>query len=285
MSTTPATYRAPTPYDSPSTQIGPAGSPVRRGPRDDVPALTFTALVRVEFVKMFNTRSGFWLMASIAILSVLASGAVILFGGENAITYANFSAAVGMPIAILLPMLAILSVTSEWSQRTGLTTFTLVPHRGRVITGKALVTVSIGIVGILVAMGVGALGNLLGAAVHDIDPVWEFGFTDLLMVMLANVLGMLMGFTLGVVLRNSPAAIVGYFVYSLILPNVFGALAFYQESFADVWPWVDQFYNVTSLFERVPSDQEWVQLAVTTVIWMGVPLLVGLRFLFRSEIK
>lgn len=285
MSTAPTTHPATSAYDSSSTQAGLAGSSVPRGPRDDVPALPFTAVARVEFVKMFNTRSGFWLMASIAILSVLASGAVILFGGENAITYANFSAAVGMPIAILLPMLAILSVTSEWSQRTGLTTFTLVPHRGRVIMGKALVTVSIGVVGILVAMGVGALGNLLGAAVHGIDPVWEFGFTDLLMVLLANVLGMLMGFTLGVVLRNSPAAIVGYFVYSLILPNVFGALAFYQEAFADAWPWVDQFYNVTSLFERVPSGQEWLQLAVTTGIWLVVPLLVGLRFLFRSEIK
>lgn len=253
--------------------------------RNPAPAIGFVPLARVELVKMFNTRSGFWLVASIAILSVLASGGVIVFGNEAAITYASFSTAIGVPIAIILPMLAILSVTSEWTQRTGLTTFTLVPHRGRVILAKALVTVAIGVVGILVAMGVGALGNLLGAAVHGIDPVWQFGVADLLMVMLGNAMGMLMGFTLGVVLRNSPAAIVGYFVYSLVLPNVFGALAFYRESFHDVWPWVDLFYNVTSLFEQAPSGEGWAQLGVTTLVWMVAPLVLGLRFLLRSEIK
>ena len=41
-------------------------------------------------------------------------------------------------MTIILPMIAILSVTSEWSQRSGLTTFTLVPHRGRVILAKAI---------------------------------------------------------------------------------------------------------------------------------------------------
>ena len=33
---------------------------------------------------MFDTRSGFWLMASIGILSVLATGAVIIFAPDDA---------------------------------------------------------------------------------------------------------------------------------------------------------------------------------------------------------
>lgn len=272
-----------TTHDLSTTVAAPTREPARR--RADLAPIRLPGLLRVELVKMFNTRSGFWLLAGIAILSVLASAGVIVFGNESAITYESFSTAVGMPIAIILPILAILSVTSEWSQRTGLTTFTLVPHRGRVIVAKAVVTVAVGVVAILVAMGVGALGNLLGSAVHGIDPVWGFGAVDLAMVVLANVLGMLMGFTLGVVLRNSPAAIVGYFVYSLILPNVFGALAFYQESFHDVWPWVDLFYNVTYLYERVPGAEAWAQLGVTALLWMVAPLVVGLRFLMRSEIK
>ena len=36
-------------------------------------------IMGVELRKMFNTRSGFWMMASIVILSVIATGAVILF--------------------------------------------------------------------------------------------------------------------------------------------------------------------------------------------------------------
>ena len=38
--------------------------------------------------------------------------------------------AIEVPLTVFLPIIAVLSVTAEWSQRTGLTTFTLVPHAG-----------------------------------------------------------------------------------------------------------------------------------------------------------
>ena len=37
----------------------------------------------VELRKMFDTRSGFWLMASIVITAVLATGAVIIFAPDE----------------------------------------------------------------------------------------------------------------------------------------------------------------------------------------------------------
>ncbi len=37
--------------------------------------------------------------------------------------------------------------------------------------------------------------------------------------MLGNVLGMLFGFMLGVLIRNSAGAIVAYFVYTFVLPT------------------------------------------------------------------
>lgn len=260
-------------------------SPRARAAHADVAPIGFARLVQVELVKMFNTRSGFWLAASVVILSVLATAGVLVFGSASAMTYANFSAAVGMPIAIILPVMAILTVTSEYSQRTALTTFTLVPRRARVIAAKLVVAVLVGVVGIVVACLVGALGNLAGAALHDISPVWETSVQDLSMVVLANVIGMLMGFTLGVLLRNSPAAVVAYFVYTFVFPNVMGALAFYRDGFMDVWPWVDLFYNQTSLFERTPSGVEWAQLAATAGLWLVLPMAFGLWRTLRSEVK
>ena len=47
----------------------------------------------------------------------------------------------------------------------------------------------------------------------------------MLLIVLANVLGLLVGFMLGVLIRNSAGAIVAYFVYSLVLPSIFGILA------------------------------------------------------------
>ena len=84
----------------------------------------WSRLTAVELRKMFDTRSGFWLLASIAISAVLASGAVVLFAPDDQISYGVFATAFGFPMAVILPMIAILSVTSEWSQRSGLTTFT-----------------------------------------------------------------------------------------------------------------------------------------------------------------
>ena len=121
-STDAATHREPHPHG------------IRPHPADPI--------VGVELRKMFDTRSGFWLMASIVITGVLATAAVIVFAPDDELTYDNFAAAIGFPMTVILPMIAILAVTSEWSQRSGLTTFTLVPHRGRVIGAKFLAAVT-----------------------------------------------------------------------------------------------------------------------------------------------
>ena len=89
------------------------------------------------------------------------------------ITYDNFGAAIGVPMTLLLPVMAILSVTSEYTQRSGLTTFTLVPHRGRVIRAKAVVAMALGAVSIGVALAIGALGNILGSTIAGVDTVWD----------------------------------------------------------------------------------------------------------------
>ena len=108
--------------------------------RDAPSAIPFSRVVSVELRKMFDTRSGFWLLASIGITALIATGAVIAFAPDSELTFETFATAIGFPIAVILPMIAILSVTSEWSQRSGLTTFTLVPHRSRVVLAKAIAT-------------------------------------------------------------------------------------------------------------------------------------------------
>ena len=146
-------------------------------------------------------------------------------------------------------------MTSEYSQRTGLTTYTLVPWRGRVITAKMIVTLAIGVASMFLALAVGAVGNLLGSAITGLDPVWNVSVTEFGQIVLANVLGMLIGFTLGVLLRSSAAAIVGYFVYSLVLPAALGALAAFQEWFRDLQPWVDVNYATTRLFDQLDDGR------------------------------
>lgn len=247
--------------------------------------IPFTRLFSVELRKCFDTRAGFWLMASIGIASLLATGAVLLWAPDSELTYSTFATAIGFPMAIILPMVAVLSVTSEWSQRSGLTTFTLVPHRSRAIAAKSAVTVGISVVSMLIAMAIGAVGTVAGSAILGIDPVWDAGFVDLANIVLAQVLGMLVGFMLGVVIRNSSAAIVAYFVYSFALTAITEVLAATQDWFANLQPWVDFNYAQGALFNGSLNAEQWANLAVTGVVWLIAPMAFGLWSLMRSEVK
>jgi hypothetical protein len=242
-------------------------------------------LIAVELRKMFDTRSGFWLMASIVLASLVATVSVILFAPDKDLTYSNFGAAIGFPMVVILPIIALLSVTSEWSQRSGLTTFTLVPQRSRVITTKAIASVMIGVVSMVVALLIGAVGNVLGTAISGTDLVWDISFADATYIVLANVLGLMTGFMLGVLIRNSSGAIVAYFVYSFVLTSAFHFLADSQDWFRRLQPWIDVNYAQGVLFNGSPTGAEWAHIAVTGVSWLVLPLAIGLRLITRSEVK
>jgi hypothetical protein len=242
-------------------------------------------ILRVELAKMFDTRSGFWLMTSVVIAAVLATAATLLFAPRDELSYGSFAGAIGVPMTIILPMIAILAVTSEWSQRTGLTSFTLVPHRGRVIAAKLAGTVLVGVVSILVAFAVGAVGNVVGSAIAGVDTTWDISFGNALLILLADGLGMLMGFTLGVLIRNSAGAIVAYFVYALVLQAVFEPLAAFQDWFHDIRGWIDFNFDVNQLYDGGLTATDWAHLGVAGTVWLVIPLLVGLRVVLRSEVK
>ena len=208
-----------------------------------------------------------------------------MFAPDDELTYNTFASAFGIPMAVILPIVAILSVTSEWSQRSGLTTFTLVPHRGRVIAAKAIASVLVGVVSVLLACLIGAVGNLVGTAIAGVDPVWDVSVTNVLNIVLANVLGLLVGFMLGVLIRSSAGAIVAYFVYSFVLTTLTMLLAASQDWFRDLQPWVDFNFTQTALFNGPLTGEQWAQLGVTSVAWLVVPTAVGVWLVLRSEVK
>lgn len=245
----------------------------------------FGRLVRIELRKMFDTRSGFWLMMSIGLMSALATLAVLIFAPDEAINYESFSTAIGMPMSVLLPVIAILSITSEWTQRSGLTTFTLVPVRGRIISAKLAATVIIGVVSMLLAMAVGAIGNLAGATIRGLDLTWGMDAGTFGKILLANVLGMLMGFVLGALIRHSAGALVAFFAWSFVLPTITGILTSTQAWWRDISRWVDFQNNIYRLYDGSMAAADWGYLGVTALVWLVIPLAIGTRLAIRSEVK
>ncbi|MGZ8738082.1 MAG: ABC transporter permease [Nocardioides sp.] len=259
----------------------PTAVTVRTSPR----GIPLGRVITTELRKMFDTRSGFWLMSSIAILSLLTTAAVILWAPREELTYRSFATATSVPMTIVLPVIAILSVTSEWSQRSGLTTFTLVPNRAKVIAAKAISCVGIAVVSIPFAFAVGALGNIVGTSIAGVETVWDLSFGNLLTIVLANVLAMLVGFMLGVLIRTSAGALATYFVYAFLLPTLALILATSQQWFRDLQPWIDFDHAQGALVKGALTAQEWLHLGVTGTIWLVVPLVVGLGLVVRAEVK
>ncbi len=259
-------------------------APVREQ-RTEVHGVRLSRVIRVELRKMFDTRSGFWLMASIVIAALVTTVATILLAPDSQLTHYTFAKAIGFPMTVILPMIAILSITGEWSQRSGLTTFTLVPHRNRVILAKVIASLAVGVASMLFALVVGVVGNLVGTTIAGTDLVWDVSFTHALTIVLGSLLCLLTGTTLGILFRSSPVALVAYFVYSLLVPTVSGVLASSQVSYQDVQPWVDLNQAEAVLFDGTITGDQWAHLAVTATIWIVLPALVGLVVVRKSEVK
>jgi hypothetical protein len=97
----------------------------------------FGRLVRVELSKTVASRSGGWLLTAIGVALVAVLAVKLVLGDAEELTFRSFVEVTSTPLSLLLPLLAILSVTTEWSQRTALSTFTLEPDRARVVPGQA----------------------------------------------------------------------------------------------------------------------------------------------------
>lgn len=258
--------------------------PVREQ-RAEVDQIPLARVVSVELRKMFDTRSGFWLISSIAITGLLTMVATIALAPDADLTYYTFARAIGFPMTIVLPIVAILSITGEWSQRSGLTTFTLVPRRGRVIGAKAMSSVAVGVASMLFALLIGAIGNLVGATIAGTTLVWDVSFGEGVNIVLGSLLCLLTGTMLGMLIRSSAGALVAYLVYALLLPTVAGILASSQDWFHDLQPWVDLNFAQSALFEGSLTGEQWAHLAVTVMMWLVLPAVVGLRLVLRSEVK
>jgi ABC-2 type transport system permease protein len=244
-------------------------------------------LAAVELRKALDTRAGRWFAVAILGL-VLAVEVIYAFAApDDALDFEDFLGVAGGVLGYFMPILVIMLVTSEASQRNGLVTFTLEPRRPRVVVAKFLAGFALALAVMVLASLIAILGTFLGIAAGA-SPKWSVDGNILFNgFVLANVIGVLIGFAIATLLMNTPAAIVGYFAYSLILPIAVGILGSLSSGFADVAPWIEFNTAQMPLFtgDYTPTGEEWAQIAVAGTIWLVIPLVLGIARLLRIEFK
>ena len=253
---------------------------------DDTDPVPLSRLVKVELRKTFDTRAGRWFTISILGLCVVTMlVAAFLFPADQH-DFRSMLRNVGGVLGYFLPIVLIMLVTSEYSQRTGLVTFTLEPNRGRVVGAKFIAGVILGLVVLALGAVIAAAGVVLASA-GGTDPTWNVGLQEVWNFALGNLIGVFIGFALGMLLMNSAAAIVIYFVYTFIVPTVFGIIGFYVGWFEDLTPWIEFNTAQVPLFDGDyrASGEEWAQIATSGTIWLVIPFVIGLVRLLRAEVK
>lgn len=236
-------------------------------------------LVAVELRKLADTRAGKWLLIAIGIITALVVTVFFLSADAERRTFGNFMGATAGPQGFLLPVLGILLVTSEWSQRTALVTFTLVPVRSRVFAAKVLAAVIAGLAAIVAAVVVAALATAAGGA----DNAWAgTGPGDFGKFALLQVGAILQGLAFGLLLLNSAAAIVLYFV----VPSAFSILTSLVSGLKGVQPWIDLGTAQKPLLGTGGMDgSQWAHLATSLLLWVVLPFVVGMLRVLRAEVK
>ena len=246
-----------------------------------------TRLIGVEFRKAIDTRAGFWFAASIIGLVLVVLLIFTLAAPDEAKNFEDMLGVAGGAMGYFLPVLFIMLVTSEQSQRNGLVTFTLEPKRSRVVAAKLIAGLALSAVVMVLAAVIAAVFTLIGMATGA-DTSWSLdGRVFFNGFVLSNLFVILIGFAIAMLVMNTPAGIVGYFAYSLILPTAVGILSALSDWFDDIAPWVEFNTAQTPLFtgDYTPTGEEWAQIAVSGFIWLVLPLAFGIWRLLRIEFK
>jgi hypothetical protein len=234
-------------------------------------------LVAVELRKMVDTRAGFWLQVAMVALTVVVVVVRLLAGDAADHTFQSVLNVGLQPAAILLPVLGILLVTSEWSQRTGLITFALVPVRSRVLGAKLIASLLLAVAMLAMSLAIVAAGVLVSSP--GVEGTWSDAAPLIGQSAVYLTTGMVVGVAFGAILLSAAPAIVLRFA----LPTAWMAVLSLPV-FSGVAPWVDYARNLGQMTVDVMSATQWAHAGTSLAIWMVLPLLIGARRITRREI-
>ncbi|GAB3592398.1 hypothetical protein GCM10027446_13020 [Angustibacter peucedani] len=266
-----------------STPVSTAPSPGRvasSGGRVVRPS--FVRLTRIELRKAVDYRAGRWVLGVMVALGLV--GLVWLVWQtwhaptSDPISFRDFTDVALLPTAMLLPVLGILAMTGEWTQRTALTTFTLSPRRVPVLLAKLVAAVLLMVAVMVAVIAAAAAATALAGAISGSPVDWTESWKYWVGTFETQALFVLMGAGFGAVIPITGVALTAFFV----APLLFSVIA--NTVLKSAGPWFDVFSTFDRLGAFRLDGKGWESLTSVT-IWVVVPLVAGLWASVRREVK
>ncbi len=250
-------------------------------------------LTRAEIRKLFTTRLWLWMLIATVGLTALFVSLTIAFDGQEGNESPRLDTAAGQrnlfaspgSAAVIVAILGIIAMTSEFRHQTATPTFLATPRRGRVVAAKMFTYVGVGIGYAAAAVAVTLAVALPWLSAKGIDvslganripqTLWGVGAQVAIYAIL--------GVGLGALLKNQIAAVVGLLVYLLVVGPILTAIT----SIRDVTKFLPD-AAASALVQVAPTAgsallEQW-QGGLVLVGWAVLFAVVGYALTVRRDI-
>ena len=246
-----------------------------------------TRLAKVEMRKALDTRAGRWLVIGILGLVVVIEVIYAFAANDADKNLQDFIQIPGAVLGYFLPIIIIMLVTSEASQRNGLVTFTLEPRRSRMVVAKFLAGLPSRSAVMVLAFVLAVLGTLFGIVDRRrpvVVPRRQPGVQRVLPVHPDRHLRRLRprdadhehGGRDRRLLRLHPDPAHRRGLLSPLSRHLRGHRALDR---------VQHRTDAAVQGDYSPTGEEWAQIATSGTIWLIIPLALGIWRLMRIEFK
>lgn len=248
-----------------------------------------TRLIRAEFLKLRTTQVWFWLLlATVAVSALLVVGQLLSDGGVRTAADVPNMFASSSTAYIVVFVLGVLGVTTEFRYQTITPTVLQTPSRWAIVTAKMITYAIVGAIYALVAVVVQIAMAVPWLSTRGITV--DFGNGQVLHAILA-VFGVvalfgIVGLGVGALLRNQIVAVVVGLVFLLILENIILAIPKVRVA----WPYTPAGASQAILYTSGPSSVNDVHLLSTAggvivlLLWAFVPAVVGAAYSMNRDI-
>jgi ABC-2 type transport system permease protein len=246
-------------------------------------------LVQGEFAKLWSTRLWLWLLVATIGLTALFASLNIAFNNAPDTLSPPLATAAGQRLLFgtaaggaqtLVAVLAAIGMAGEYRHRTVTTTFLAAPHRGQVVAAKLITYALTGAAFAVASLAVVVAISWPWLSARGIDLVLtRSGIPATMAGVVAAVASFaLLGVSLGALLRDQVAAVVGLLVYLFVAEPIVTRIHALQD-----WTIYLPGPSASALSGITLVDQEFLQAWQGGLMLAGYALIAVAIGLWRTE--